>query len=144
MSIGKNCFIGDPVFIREGVKIGDNSIIGTFVAIESNAIIGKNVTIQPFSIIARDMVIENDVFIGPHFSCADAPYVADGEHGLSKNKKSVKQKTIIIQEGARLGTSGSLAPGGTIGHHIFIKMITQTTIFLRSISGFTASIAKIY
>lgn len=125
MNVGKNCFIGDPVFIREGVSIGDDTIIGTFVAIESNAKIGSNVTIQPFSIIAKDMVVEDNVFIGPHFSCADAPYVASGEHGLSKNKKEVPQQTITIQKNSRLGTRCTVAPGVTIGVNSFIKMNCQ-------------------
>jgi len=125
LNVGKNCFIGDPVFIREGVSIGDNTIIGTFVAIETKAKIGSNVTIQPFSIIAKEMVIEDNVFLGPHFSCADAPYVADGEHGLSKNKREVPQKTIVIKEDSRLGTRCTVAPGVTIGKNCFIKMNCQ-------------------
>ena len=125
MNVGKDCFIGNPVFIREGVTIGDHTIIGTFVAIESNAKIGNNVTIQPFSIIAKDMIVEDNVFLGPHFSCADASYVEDGEHGLSKNKKPVKQKTIVIKENSRLGTRCTIAPGVIIGRSSFIKMNCQ-------------------
>jgi UDP-3-O-[3-hydroxymyristoyl] glucosamine N-acyltransferase len=115
-------FVGDYTVLRDDVKIGENCIIGPLNVIESGARIGKNVTIQPHCVISRDAIIEDNVFIGPHFSCANNEYIPDGEHGQSPKKKGDVEKIMIIQEGTRIGTRCTVAPGVTIGHHSFIKM----------------------
>lgn len=115
-------FIHESAVIRDDVIIGTNTIIGPLNVIESGAIIGNNVTIQPHCVISRNAIIENNVFIGPHFSCANNPYIPDGEHGQSPNKKPDVEKIMIIGEGTRIGTRCTVAPGVRIGSNCFIKM----------------------
>jgi UDP-2-acetamido-3-amino-2,3-dideoxy-glucuronate N-acetyltransferase len=115
-------FIGDFTVIRDNIIIGDNCIIGPLNVIESNVIIGNNVTIQPHCVISRGAIIEDNVFIGPHFSCANNPFIPDGEHGLSPNKRPDKEMIMKICKGTRIGTRCTVAPGVTIGKNCFIKM----------------------
>jgi acetyltransferase-like isoleucine patch superfamily enzyme len=127
-TIGENsdihptAIICEFVAIKDNVTIGKNTIIGPHTVIESGAKIGDNVTIQPHGVIARDFIIDDNVFIGPHFSCANDPKVSLGEHGSSKNKADHTEYPIHIQEGARLGTRVTVAPGVTIGKNAFVKM----------------------
>jgi len=74
-------FIHKWTDLKEGVVIGKDTIIGGFVTIESNAIIGDNVTIQPYSILCKDMIIEDNVYIAPHFTCANVKFISSGHHG---------------------------------------------------------------
>jgi len=75
------CFIHPNSNIRENVSIGRNTIIGPFVQIEKGVKIGANCTIQPFSILGVDTIIEDNVFIGPHFSHADCRTIPYGPPG---------------------------------------------------------------
>jgi len=67
--IGKNCYIGDFVVIKEGVEIGDNCFInaGTYidhgVKIGNNCVIESNVSIY-YAIIGNDVVIDAGTRIG--------------------------------------------------------------------------------
>lgn len=123
--IGKGSIIAANCVIRDGVYIGFNTIIGPLNVLESRAHIGNNVTLQPHGVFCRDMVIKDNVFIGPHFSCANNPYIPDGEHGVSPNKKPDQERTIIIGENTRIGTRCTIAPGVAIGMNCFIKMNCQ-------------------
>lgn len=122
LDIGIDCIIGANTVIRDGVRIGNNTIIGPLNMIESYATIGNNVTLQPHGVFCRDMVIQDNVFIGPHFSCANNPYIPDGEHGTSTAKKPDVERTIIIKKGTRIGTRCTISPGVTVGEDCFIKM----------------------
>jgi len=115
-------FIHKWADLKEGVVIGKDTIIGGFVTIESNAIIGDNVTIQPYSIICKDMVLEDNVYIAPHFTCANVKFISSGHHGQGKFKKKDKEEVILIGKNTRIGSRCSVAPGVRIGKDCFIKM----------------------
>lgn len=123
-TIAESAIIAEFVTIKENCIVGENTIIGPFNILESGVRIGKNVTIQPHCVITRDMQVGDNVFIGPHFSCSNDAVIPNKEHGTSPNKKPFITSPPIVQDGVRMGTRVTLAPGVTVHKDAFVKMCT--------------------
>ncbi len=125
--VGNDSIIGACTVIMKDVKIGHHTIVGPHNVIEAGAKIGNYCTMQPFCVIARDTLIEDNVFIGPHYSCSNDKHIPEGEHGTSPNKKPFQAFPITIKKGAKLGTRVTVAPDITIGENARIDMCSFIT-----------------
>lgn len=98
VAIGKNCKIGQNVFIAASVKIGDN------VKIQNNVSVYAGVT------------LEDNVFCGPScvFTNINTPRSA-----FPRNTQNDYLVTLVKQ-GATIGANATIVCGHTIGRYAFI------------------------
>lgn len=94
--IGKNCNLGQNVFVANGVKLGDN------VKVQNNVSIYEGVE------------CEDDVFLGPSmvFTNVYNPRSA-------VNRKGEYMKTVV-GKGATIGANATIVCGNPIGEYAFI------------------------
>lgn len=95
-SIGKNCVLGQNVFVARGIKIGDN------VKIENNVSVFEGVT------------LEDDVFCGP--SCVFTNVINPRSFVSRKHE----YKPTLVKKGASIGANATIVCGNTIGSYAFI------------------------
>jgi UDP-2-acetamido-3-amino-2,3-dideoxy-glucuronate N-acetyltransferase len=92
--IGRNCNIGDNVFIGEKVIIGDSCRIG------NNAFIPKGV------------ILRDKVFIGPHVVFLNVRHPRPGKKGEIRD--------VVVDEGVSIGAGAKILAGLKIGRDSFI------------------------
>jgi UDP-2-acetamido-3-amino-2,3-dideoxy-glucuronate N-acetyltransferase len=103
-TIGKNCTIGQNVFIAAGVEIGDN------VKLENNVSVFQGVK------------LEDNVFCGP--SCTFTNVLNPRSH-ISRRGEF---KETLVKEGATIGANATILCGNTIGRFAFVgagAVVTQ-------------------
>jgi len=124
--IEKNCKVGDNtilanyVVMRPNVTIGDDCKIGHHVVFEGDATIHNCVTVQSLSEVCRFSTIEDHVFIGPHFSGADEPFIANSIRRTYPKYSKIDQVGQYFGRGARLGNGVQAIPGISIGENAFV------------------------
>ncbi len=118
--------VGDPVEIGEGTqiwhfshimsgaRIGKNCIIGQNVFVASGAILGDNIKIQNNVSIFKGVVLEDDVFCGPSMVFTN---VLNPRSFISR-KKEFRQ--TFVKKGATIGANATIICGNTIGSYAFI------------------------
>lgn len=94
--LGKNCNIGQNVFIADGVVLGDN------VKVQNNVSLYTGV------------ICEDDVFLGPSMVFTN---VMNPRSAV--NRKS-EYKTTIIRKGVTIGANATIICGIEIGEYAFI------------------------
>lgn len=94
--LGKNCNIGQNVFIASGVSLGEN------VKVQNNVSIYKGVE------------VEDDVFLGP--SMVFTNVINPRSH---INRQTEYQKTLV-KKGVTIGANATIVCGTTIGEYAFI------------------------
>ncbi len=95
-TIGKNCVIGQNVFVATGAEIGDN------VKLENNVSVFEGVK------------LEDDVFCGP--SCTFTNVINPRSHVSRRGEF----KETLVKEGATIGANATIICGNTIGRYAFI------------------------
>jgi acetyltransferase-like isoleucine patch superfamily enzyme len=143
--IGQNCYVGPFNKIADGVRIGNDTIVASHNNIERQAMIGNSVTFEMHGTVGPYSVIEDNVFIGPHFSMADVKEVPMGPHGKSPYKEATKTNPIRIGAGSILGARVTLLPGIDIGKGSVIDMhslVTKNTLPSSHIRGPKIVVAK--
>lgn len=107
--------------IRKNTHIGRNCVIGNSVFIDFESIIGDNVKIQNRAIIYHQAIIENGVFIGPNvcFTNDKIPRAINPDGSL-KSADDWEVSTIRIGEGASIGGHSVLTPGVSVGKFALI------------------------
>ncbi len=96
VTVGKNCVIGQNVFVAKGVTIGDN------VKVENNVSVFEGVT------------LEDRVFCGP--SCVFTNVMNPRSHVSRKHE----YRPTLVKEGATIGANATIVCGNTIGRYSFI------------------------
>ena len=94
--IGRQCSLGQNVFVASGVVIGDN------VKIQNNVSVYEGVT------------LEDDVFCGP--SMVFTNVVNPRSHVSRKHE----YQTTLVKRGASIGANASIVCGHTVGEYAFI------------------------
>jgi UDP-2-acetamido-3-amino-2,3-dideoxy-glucuronate N-acetyltransferase len=95
----------EPSNIYPGAEFGKNVQIGTFSEI-GNVIIGDNVRIGAMCFVPEGITIEDDVFLGPHFT---------GTNDRFPPSPKDKWEKTLIKKGARIGAGVTIVCGVTIG-----------------------------
>jgi len=98
IKIGRNCRIGQNVYIASGVTIGDN------VKIQNNVSVYAGVT------------LENNVFCGPSMVFTN---IINPRCAYPRNNPKHFLKTLV-KEGASIGANATIVCGHTIGRYSFI------------------------
>jgi UDP-2-acetamido-3-amino-2,3-dideoxy-glucuronate N-acetyltransferase len=94
--IGRNCNIGQNVYIARGVRMGDN------VKVQNNVSLYEGVT------------LENNVFCGP--SCVFTNVGFPRSHVSRKNE----YESTVVRQGATIGANSTIVCGHSIGEYAFI------------------------
>lgn len=94
--IGKNCSLGQNVFVANGVRLGDN------VKVQNNVSIYEGV------------ICEDDVFLGPSMVFTN---VINPRSAI--NRKSEYLPTLV-KKGATIGANATIVCGVTIGSYAFV------------------------
>ena len=111
--VGKECNIGDHVFIESGVCIGDG------VTIKNNALIWKGVHIADYVFIGPNVVFTND--LRPR--SPRMPLIK--EQGLEEADWLVETQ---VEEGASIGANATIVAGVTLGEYCMVgagSVVTQ-------------------
>lgn len=116
--LGKNCNIGQNVFIADGVVLGDN------VKVQNNVSLYTGV------------ICEDDVFLGPSMVFTN---VMNPRSAV--NRKS-EYKTTIIRKGVTIGANATIICGIEIGEYAFIGAGSVVTKNIKSYELVTGNPAR--
>lgn len=94
--VGRNCNIGQNVFIDSGVVVGDN------VKIQNNVSIYTGV------------VIEDDVFLGPSMVFTNVA------NPRSHVPRKAEYRSTLVRRGASVGANATIVCGVTLGSYSFV------------------------
>ena len=113
--IGKNCNIGQNVFIASGSKLGDNCKVQNNVSVYAGVECGNNVFLGPSCVFTND--------INPRAE-------------FSKNGKYMK---TIIEDGVTIGANATIVCGNTIGKY---ALIGAGTVVTRNIEPYSVMVGN--
>ena len=117
--VGKDCNIGDHVFIETGAVIGDG------VTIKNNALIWKGVHVADYVFIGPSVVFTND--LRPR-----SPRMP-----LMKDKALQESDWLVetfIEEGVSIGANATILAGVTLGKYC---MVGAGSVVTRDVEPFT-------
>jgi len=117
--VGKDCNIGDHVFIETGAVIGDG------VTIKNNALIWKGVHVADYVYLGPGVVFTNDR--SPRSS--RLPLIKN--RGLSEADWLVETH---VEEGVSIGASATILPGVTLGKYC---MVGAGSVVTKDVPPFT-------
>lgn len=112
--IGEGSQVWHFSHIMTGARIGKNCIIGQNVFIASGAILGDNIKIQNNVSVFKGVVLEDDVFCGPSMVFTN---VFNPRSFISR-KTEFRQ--TLVKRGATIGANATIVCGNTIGEYAFI------------------------
>ena len=116
VTIGDGTKIWHFAQVRKGTKLGKNCVVGNSVFIDESSVIGDNCKIQNHAIVYHQAIIENGVFIGPNVCFTnDKQPRAINPDGSFKSADDWVSSTIKIGTGAAIGGHSCITPGVTIG-----------------------------
>jgi UDP-2-acetamido-3-amino-2,3-dideoxy-glucuronate N-acetyltransferase len=95
-SIGKNCTLGQNVFVAGTVKLGDN------VKVQNNVSLYDGV------------ICENDVFIGP------SAVFTNVINPRSEVARKMEYRPTVVRTGATIGANATIICGNEIGTYAFV------------------------
>ncbi|MBP9096084.1 MAG: UDP-3-O-(3-hydroxymyristoyl)glucosamine N-acyltransferase [Ignavibacteria bacterium] len=112
-STGKNCAIGENIFIDDFVSIGNNCFIGDNVKIFSNTTIGDNVKISDNTVIYAGVIIYNDCEIGKNNIIHSGTIIGSDGFGQVRQtdgsfKKIPQIGNVVTEEDVEIGSNCSI------------------------------------
>ncbi|MBX7139084.1 MAG: N-acetyltransferase [Oligoflexia bacterium] len=118
--IDQPCEIGDGTSIwhfchlMKNVKLGKDCKLGQNVFVASGVLIGDNVKIQNNVSLYSGVVVEDDVFLGP--SCV----LTNISNPRSEIVRRDKYESTLIRRGATVGANATVVCGVELGRFCFI------------------------
>lgn len=133
VTIGKGTKIWHNAHIREGARIGKECIIGQNVYIDAGVVIGDYTRIQNNASIYRKAIIGKFVFIGPNVVLTNDKrpkvYTKDGKP-LKESDWEIGM--IRVADYASIGAGAIILPNITIGEY---SMIGAGSVVTKSVSA---------
>lgn len=114
VEIGEGTRIWHFCHIMAGAKIGRNCVLGQNVFVAAGAILGDNIKVQNNVSVYDGVVLEDDVFCGPSVVFTN---VFNPRSFISRRKEFRK---TWVKKGATLGANATIVCGCTIGQYAFV------------------------
>jgi len=112
VEIAEDCYIGNYVHIRPGVRIGPKSEIRDYAWISENVIIGTNSRVYQKCSIGMGTVIGNDCFIGAGTITADDKKIAWPKKDFENYPDyGYDKQPPVIEDGVKVGMGSRILPG---------------------------------
>ena len=112
--IGKGTKVWAYAQIRDGSVIGKNCMIGNGVYIDTGVRVGDRVNIHNKALLYRNLVVENDVFIGPAVCFVNDP------KPRANRIRNLKGLSGRVKKGASIGANACVLSEITIGRHAMV------------------------
>ncbi len=112
--IGSGSQIWAFVQIAEQASLGKNCIIGNGVYIDRHVKIGNGVWIQNKALIYQGAIIEDQVFIGPGVCFANDKYPRAGA------RRNMKNQFWRVGKGSSIGANSTIMPNISIGAYAVV------------------------
>jgi UDP-2-acetamido-3-amino-2,3-dideoxy-glucuronate N-acetyltransferase len=109
VQIGDGTRIWAYVQVREQVVIGRDCILGNGVYVDTGVRIGDRVHIQNRALLYRPLIVEDDVFVGP------GVIFTNDKHPQSRVIRDLTGITWTVRRGASIGAGAIILPDVTIG-----------------------------
>ena len=119
--IGRGTKIWAFAQVREGVVIGRDCVIGNGVYVDAGVRLGDRVNVHNKALLYRNLVIEDDVFIGPAVCFINDP------SPRANRTRDLKGRRIRVQKGASIGANASVFPETTIGRYAMVGAASLVT-----------------
>jgi UDP-2-acetamido-3-amino-2,3-dideoxy-glucuronate N-acetyltransferase len=113
-ALGEGTRVWHWVHISGGARIGRNCNLGQNVFVANRVVIGDNVKVQNNVSIYDEVTLENDVFCGPSMVFTN---VYNPRSAFSRKDHYLK---TLVKRGATLGANCTIVCGVTIGEHAFV------------------------
>ncbi len=114
--------------IRENVIIGKECMIGNGVYIDSSVKIGDRCNIHNKALLYRNLKVESDVFIGPGVCFINDP------KPRANRIRSLKGKSWRVKAGASIGANASIMSDITIGKQ---AVVGAGSVVTKDVSDYT-------
>lgn len=112
--IGEECFVADGAQIRERCRLGKQVVVGHAVTIENDCVVGDYTKFQTGAYLTARSLVEDYVFLAPHVTTTNDPYVARTE------ARHAAIRGPWIRRAARIGGGAVLLPGVEIGQEALV------------------------
>jgi acetyltransferase-like isoleucine patch superfamily enzyme len=111
--IGEGTRVWHFVHVMENAEIGKECVLGDFVYVGRGVRIGNGVKLENRSTVYSGVKIEDKVFVGPHVTFVNDPY----PRSFSTDWKIIETR---VKEGASIGAGSVVMCGVTIGEYALI------------------------
>jgi len=112
--LGEGTKVWHWVHVSAGARIGRNCVLGQNVFIANDVVIGDNVRIQNNVSVYDAVTLEDDVFCGP--SMVFTNVYNPRSHVSRKND----YRRTLVKRGASIGANATIVCGFTLGEYAFI------------------------
>jgi UDP-2-acetamido-3-amino-2,3-dideoxy-glucuronate N-acetyltransferase len=115
-TIGENTRVWAFAHILPGARIGRECNIGDHVFVENDVVVGDRVTIKCGVQLWDGLTIEDDVFIGPN-----ATFTNDLFPQRKHHQHHAEPARTLVKRGASIGANATILPGITIGQGAVVE-----------------------
>lgn len=122
VTIGENTRIWSFCHIMSGTVIGRDCVLGQNVFVASQARLGDNVHVQNNVSIYDGVTLEDDVFCGP------SAVFTNVINPRCEFPRRDEYQTTLVRRGATIGANATIRCGVTLGRHCFIGAGAVVTV----------------
>ncbi len=129
-SVGENTRFGAFAHILPGATIGKDCNIGDHVFIENDVVIGDRVTIKCGVQLWNGLRVADDVFIGPNVTFANDEYPKSRQHSGKPEETYIGRDASIgggalILSGLRIGARAMVGAGAVVTHDVPTRAVVS-------------------
>jgi acetyltransferase-like isoleucine patch superfamily enzyme len=120
--VGRNTRVWAFAHVMAKAQVGKECNVGEHVFIEDGAVVGNRVTLKNGVMIWRGIQLEDDVFVGPGviFTNDELPRSPRSPWARKRYRGTSWCLRARVKNGASLGAGAIILPGVTIGRHAMV------------------------